>query len=108
MSRQGYSCLTHQPLSGRICPRKSSFFLRCKNVLKYAHFGLKFSGYVTNKLKNILCIRKIVITMKTFHRQLAKQLIVAKSAAAVEEKNIRRNYLLISGIKVTFSVIFLL
>jgi hypothetical protein len=40
--------------------------------------------------------------MKTFHRQLVKQLIVAKSAAAVKEKNIRRNYLLISGIKVTF------
>ncbi len=40
--------------------------------------------------------------MKTFHRQLAKQLIVAKSAAAVKVKNIRRNYLLITGIKVTF------
>jgi hypothetical protein len=40
--------------------------------------------------------------MKTFHRQLAKQLIVAKSAAVMKEKNIRRNYLLISGIKVTF------
>jgi hypothetical protein len=30
------------------------------------------------------------------------QMIVAKSAVAVKEKNIRRNYLLISGIKIIF------
>jgi hypothetical protein len=40
--------------------------------------------------------------MKNFHRQLAKQLIVAKSAAAVKEEKHKRNYLLISVIKLTF------
>jgi hypothetical protein len=75
-----------------------------KNVIQNAHIGLKISGYVTNTLKNILCFRLIVITIKTFHRQLAKQLIVAKSATAVKEKNMRRNYLLISARKITFFV----
>jgi hypothetical protein len=32
----------------------------------------------------------------------AKQLIVAKSAAAVKEEKHKRNYLLVSGIKITF------
>jgi hypothetical protein len=40
--------------------------------------------------------------MKTFHRQQAKQLIVAKSATAVKEEKRKRNYLLISGRKITF------
>ncbi len=40
--------------------------------------------------------------MKTCHQQLAKQLIVAKSVAAVKEEKHKRNYLLISGIIITF------
>jgi hypothetical protein len=40
--------------------------------------------------------------MKTCHQRLAKQLIVAKSAAAVKEEKHKRNYLLISGIIITF------
>ncbi len=86
----------------RIRPRKSYFFLRRKNVFKNAHIGLKFSGCLTNTLKNILCIWIIVIKMKTFHRQQAKQLIVAKSATAVKEEKHKRNYLLILGRKITF------
>ena len=35
-------------LSGPIRMQKSYFFLRCKNVLKNAHIGLKISGYLTN------------------------------------------------------------
>jgi hypothetical protein len=46
--------------------------------------------------------------MKTFHKQLAKQLIVATSAATLKEEKHKRNYLLISGIKITLSLLFML
>ncbi len=65
--------------------RKIYYFWRCENVSKSVPIGLRFTGYLANTLKNILCFWRMVITMRTFHQQLVKQLIVAKSAAVVKE-----------------------
>ena len=53
---------------------------------KNALIGLKFSGYLTHTLNNILYFLRFFITIEAFDQQLTKQLSVAKSAAVVKEE----------------------
>jgi hypothetical protein len=81
-----YVGLTHQPLSGPYTSTKNLLFLKKRKGKKNARIDLKFSGYLTNTLNNILCFGGILYTLKAFPQQRTEKLTVAKTAAAVKEE----------------------
>jgi hypothetical protein len=82
--------------------RKIYLLRGSEKVSENNRISLKFSGYLSNTLNNISCLIKIFVTLKTFHRQWAEQLIVTKSAAAVKEEKRILNKVVLSDIKIIF------